>query len=162
MSPLIMLSPTGSLLLSLEVQVSAMAGHKRNYEIPFKLKIVQFAELESNQAAARTFATSPASLLCGSCLSAGACARAHLPCALSTAFRASLVVFCLPVLVPEHQCYPVHAAPRPPPFSPWSVLPAPVPPRPTASPASLLPGQCRLSAPATGPTGYMYIILPLP
>ena len=79
-SPLIMLSPTGSLLMSLEVQVSAMAGRKRNYEIPFELKVVQFAELESNQAAARTFAaTSPApcpplSESPWSFLPAGACA----------------------------------------------------------------------------------------
>ena len=32
-----------------------MVGRKRSYEIPFKFKVVQFAELESNRAAARSF-----------------------------------------------------------------------------------------------------------
>ena len=32
-----------------------MAGYKSSYEINFKLKVVEYAEYKSNQAAAKTF-----------------------------------------------------------------------------------------------------------
>ena len=54
----------------------------------------------------------------------------------------------LPALVSEPSGLPCTSSAS---LSPWSVSPAPEPP---ALPASLLPGQSRLSAPAPGPTGY--------
>ena len=89
----------------------------------------------------------PPSLLRGSRLSAGACTRACLPAPLSESLGSFL---------PAGTCT---WAPRPTlclirlPFS-LVISPALEPPWPTASPASLLPGQSRLSAPAPWPAGY--------
>ena len=84
----------------------------------------------------------------GSHLSASARTRAHLPCASSTSFRVSMVILaCLRLyLSPMALPYASSAS-----LSPWSVSPIPKPPRPTASPASLFPGQSLLLGPAPGP-----------
>ena len=62
----------------------------------------------------------------------------------------SLIALACQPLRPNPTAYPAHAALRLPSLSPWSFTCA-EPPRPTASPGSLLPGQSRLLAPAPGP-----------
>ena len=76
------------------------------------------------QARQTSAATSPASLLHGSCLGAGACTQAHLCCASSTSFRVFLVTLACRRLHSSPAAYPVHAVLS---FSSWSVLPAPEP-----------------------------------
>ena len=100
------------------------------------------------QARRTSAATSLASLLHSSCLSVPALAP-------EPAYPAPRLPFSefpsLPALSPEPHGYPAHAAPCLPPF----LLTVPEPPRPTASSASLLPVQSRLSVPAPGPAGYI-------
>ena len=73
--------------------------------------------------------------------------------ASSTSFRVSMVVLACRRLRPSPAAYLV-----PPVHLPVSLVvsPVPEPPRPTASHASLLPGQSLLSTPAPGPAGYHY------